>query len=163
VAVLLLTGCKRQASETAVATEKAADLVSAFDMSDPQAAAQMTHGVHGLESGRWRWVASKFGITLSPPDGAERGAVLELTFTLPASIFDRLGAVTLTATVNGKALAPETVSTVGEHTYTRELAPGTFGPGPVVIEFSTDKALPPGNGDARELALIVTHVGLTVK
>lgn len=160
--VLLLAGCKRQAPETEVAKEKAADLASAFSMSDPQAAAQMTHGFYSLENG-WRWVASKFGVTLAPPEGPERAAQLELKLALPAGVFDRLGAVTLSATVDGKALAPETFSAAGNQTYTRELPAGTFGPGPVAIEFSTDKALPPGGGDARELALIVTRVGLTAK
>lgn len=163
VGVLLLTGCKREASEAAVASEQAADLASALDMSDPRMATQMTQGFHSLESGSWRWVASKFGVTLSPPDGTARGAQLELKFSLPASVFDKLGAVTLSATVAGKALPPETLSSAGAYTYTRDLAAGTFGPGPVTIEFSTDKALPPAGADVRELALIVTHVGLNAK
>ena len=70
-------------------------------MADPQAAAQMTHGFHSLENG-WRWVASKFGVTLAPPEGST--AQLELKFALPAAVVDRLGAVTLSATVNGKPL-----------------------------------------------------------
>ncbi|MEO5926130.1 MAG: hypothetical protein ABIR70_20075 [Bryobacteraceae bacterium] len=161
VAVLLLAGCKRQAPEAEVKKEQAADLVSAFGMADAPAA-QMTHGFHGLENG-WRWVASKFGVTLSPPDLAGKAAQLELKFALPSAVFDRMGAVTLSATVNGKPLPSQKYSSAGNQVYSQELAAGTFGPGPVTVEFSTDKALPPGNGDARELALIVTHVGLTVK
>ena len=160
VAMLLLAGCKRQAPEAEVAKEKAADLVSAFGMGDPQAAAQMTHGFHGLENG-WRWVASKFGVTLAPPDS--KAAELELKFALPTAVFDRLGAVTLSATVNGKPLASQTYSSAGNQVYAQELAAGSFGPGPVTVEFATDKALPPGNRDARELALIVTRVGLNAK
>jgi hypothetical protein len=159
---LLLAGCKRQAPEAEVAKEQSADLVSSFMVSDPQAPTQMTHGFYGLENG-WRWVASKFGVTLAPPDPDGRPGQLELKFALPAAVFDRMGAVTLSASVNGTPLTPETYSTPGNQVYTRELAAGTFGPGPVAVEFSTDKALPPGNGDARELALIVTHVGLTAK
>lgn len=127
-------------------------------MADPQAAAQMTHGFHSLENG-WRWVASKFGVTLAPPEGST--AQLELKFALPAAVVDRLGAVTLSATVNGKPLEPETFKTSGNQVYTRDA--GMVGPGPVTVEFSTDKALPPGNGDARELALIVTRVSLLAK
>jgi hypothetical protein len=155
VACLALAGCKREAPQAEVAKEKAADLASGFGMADAQAAAQITHGFHGLENG-WRWVASKFGVTLSPPESA--AAQLELKFALPAAVSDRMGAVTLSATVNGKPLTPETYKTPGNQVYTRDV--GMVGPGPVTIEFSTDKSLPPGNGDARELALIVTHVTL---
>jgi len=159
---LLLAGCKRQAPEAEVAKEQAADLVSSFAMSDPQATAQITHGFHALENG-WRWVASKFGATLAPPEGAGRPAQLELKFALPAAVVDRLGAVTLSATIDGKPLAPETYTTSGSQVYSRDLAAGAFGPGPVVVEFTTDKALPPGGTDARELALIVTRLGLIAK
>lgn len=154
-ACLALAGCKRQAPEAEVAKEKAADLVSGFAMTDPQAAAQITHGFYSVENG-WRWVESKFGVTLAPPAGTS--AQLELKFAVPAAVSDRLGAVTLSATVNGKALAPETYKTSGNQVYTRDL--GVVGPGPVSVEFVSDKFLPPGNGDARELALIVTRVGL---
>jgi hypothetical protein len=156
---LLLAACKRQEPEAEVAKEKAADLVSAFGMGDPQAAAQLTHGVHGLENG-WRWVASKFGVTLAPP-AASGAAQLELKFAVPAALSDRMGAVTLSATVNGKALAPETYKAAGNQVYTRDVE--MLGPGPVAVEFMTDKALPPAGSDVRELALIVTHVGLTAK
>jgi len=160
---LLLAGCKRQATETETAKEEVAVLASAFTMTDANAETQMTHGFHAVENGRWRWVASKFGVTLALPAGAERGAQLELKFALPASVFDRLGPVTLKATADGKPLAPETFSAAGDYTYTKELAAGTVGPGAVAIEFSTDKAIPPGEKDIRELALIVTQVGLTAK
>jgi hypothetical protein len=160
VAMLLLAGCKRQEPQAEVAKEKAADLVSAFGMADPQAAAQITHGFHGLENG-WRWVGSKFGVTLAPPES--KAAQLELKFSLPNAVFDRLGAVTLSASVNGKVLPSQKYSSAGPQVYTQDLEAGSFGPGPVIVDFTTDKALPPGNGDARELALIVTRVGLTAK
>jgi hypothetical protein len=155
VGLLALAGCQRQAPEAEVAKEKAADLVSAFSVADSQAAAQMTHGFHAVENG-WRWVESKFGVTLAPPDSGT--AQLELKFAVPAAVTDRMGPVTLSVTVNGKALMPETYAMPGDQTYTRDL--GAVGPGPVTIEFATDKALPPGGTDVRELALIVTQVGL---
>lgn len=157
VTCVILAGCKRQSPEAEVAKETAPELASAFGMADPQAPTQMTHGFHALENG-WRWVASKFGVTLAAPGAS---ATLELKFSLPAAVFDRMGAVTLSATVNGKPLEPETFKSAGNQVYTRDA--GTVGPGPVTIEFATDKALPPGNGDARELALIVTRVSLLAK
>lgn len=158
-ACLLLAACKREAPEAEVAKEQAADLVSGFGVGDPQATNQITHGFYSLENG-WRWVGSKFGVNLAPPEGVN-GAQLELKFALPAAVSDRLGAVTLSATVNGTALAPETYKVSGNQVYTRDV--GKAGPGPVAIEFSTDKALPPTGTDVRELALIVTHVALIAK
>jgi hypothetical protein len=152
--ILFLAGCKRQAPEAEVAKEKAADLASGFGMAEAPAT-QLTHGFHAVENG-WRWVESKFGVTLAPPESSN--AQLELKFSVPAAVTDRMGAVTLTATVNGKALSPETYAAPGSQVYVRDL--GAIGPGPVTVEFSTDKALPPGGVDTRELALIVTHVGL---
>ena len=157
-ACLTLAACERQAPEAEVAKGEVAALLSGFAMADPQAAKQMTHGFYGLENG-WRWVASNFGVTLAPPEGA--ATQLELQLVLPATVLERLGAVTLSATVNGTALAPATYKTSGSQVYTRDV--GKVGPGPVNVEFSTDKALPPGEIDVRELALIVSHVGLIAK
>ena len=160
-AVLVLAGCKREAPEAQVAQEQPTQLVSAVAVSDEHASAQLTHGFHALENG-WRWTASKFGLALASTDPA-KSSQLELKLALPQAVFDRVGAVTLSATVNGKPLPSQTFSTAGKTTYTQEVPAGTFGAGPVTVEFTTDKSLPPGNGDARELALIVTSVALTSK
>jgi hypothetical protein len=125
---------------------------------DSHAPTQMKHGFYGLEENQWRWVAAKFGVTLAAPPSA--AAQLELKGALPESVFAKLGAVKLTASVGGKALEPETLSQAGKFTFTRDLAPGSFGPGPVEIEFTTDKALPPSAADRRELALIISSIGL---
>ncbi len=166
--VLSLAGCKRQAetTESAPAASKDAPLVlqPSFKVNDEQASAYMLHGFHNLEENQWRWVGSKFGVTLAEPvDAAKNGARLELKFAYPEAAAKKLGALTLSATVNGQPLLPETYRTQGKYTYARDLGGSTFHGGPVTIEFATDKALPPGAVDARELSVIVTEVGLSAR
>jgi len=161
-AVLMLGGCKRRARASDAPKEEAVQLLSAFAVDDPKAAVHLTHGFYALEGNHWRWTAGRFGVVLAPPAGAYRGARLDLKFTIP-DVIAKLGAVTLSASVGGTALAPETYPKSGEQTYSRDLPASAFGGGPVAIEFQSDKALAPGTGDARELALIVVSVGLTAK
>jgi hypothetical protein len=105
-----------------------------------------------------------FAVTLRPPAGsAQSGAQLELKFTLPAVIFDRLGPIILAARVSGIDLAPETYSQAGEFTYTRDIPASVLGGDAVSFDFSVNKAIPPSDKDARELAIIVTTIGLTPK
>jgi hypothetical protein len=166
--VVSLAACKRQVetTETAPAPAAAKDspviLKRSFKVSDKEAAAYMLHGFHNLEENQWRWVGSKFGVTLAEPaDAAKNGARLELKFAYPEAAAKKLGALMLSATVNGQPVLPETYKTQGKYTYARDLAGSTFHGGPVTIEFVTDKALPPSAGDARELSIIVTEVGLS--
>ena len=70
---------------------------------------------------------------------------------------------TISATVNGVALPPETYRAAGDGTYARDLPASALSTDPVTIEFSVDKAIPPGDQDLRELALVVTSVGLLPK
>jgi len=169
--VVSLAGCKRQveSTESAPATAPAAKdapvvLKSSFKVSDEQASAYMQHGFYNLEENQWRWVGSKFGITLAEPlDAAKNGARLELKFAYPEAAAKKLGALTLTATVNGQPLLPETYKTQGKYTYARDLAGSTFHGGPVTIEFAADKSIPPGAQDARELSIIVTEASLTAR
>lgn len=150
--LLLLSGCKRQPVASSEVGEQPPELLSVIEMSNPMGAPQLTHGFHAVENG-WRWTESKFGVTLGSPGGA---AKLELKLSIPAAVIARTGPLTLSASVNGQALPPETFAQPGDHVYTREVSAG---PGPAVVEFSTDKALPPSGDDVRELAVIVTRVG----
>jgi hypothetical protein len=164
-AVLLLAlacwGCKRRATADDAPAELPADLLSSFAVADPRAAVQLTRGFYGLEGNSWRWTAGAFGVVLAPPQGArERGATLELKLSIPDVIFQKLGPMTLRASFHGEALMPETFAAAGEHVYKREIPPSMFGDGAVSIEFTTDRSLPPGEADTRELALVVTAVGL---
>lgn len=164
LAVLLIAAaCKRVPTPEDAPIEEPFELLSAFDVSDPRAAVQMTSGFHALEGGSWRWTASRFTVVLAPPpDATERGARLELGLNIPEALIGASGPVTLSVGFDGGALRPETFAEPGGTTFVRELSPRQFTGEPVMIEFRTDKTLPP-EADARELSLIVTRVALVAQ
>lgn len=162
---LILMGniaCKRQPRVEEAPPEPEILLKSDLPVDDPDALVHLTHGFYGLEEGSWRWAGPAFGLVLAEPEGAaEQGATLEADLNLSEVVLERLGPITLSATVEGVPLEPETFSEPGDATYIRSIPPGVLSGEPVAIEFTTDKALPPEGGDNRELSLIVTRFALT--
>ena len=157
------TSCRIKKKSSAKA-EDDGQLVSVINVADPRGSVQLTRGFHGLENQSWRWTMKNFTATLRPPAGsAQKGAKLELKFTIPEVMFNRVGAMTLDARVNGNDLGPQTFSNAGDYTYTREVPASALLSDAVAIDFAVDKGLPPGNPDPRELAIIVTSVGLVSK
>ena len=139
-------------------------LASVINVADPADSAQIVRGFSNVEADAWRWSTSKFSVVLRPPPGAaQNGAKLELNFTLHEAVVGKLGPVTLSATVNGTPVAPETFSQAGDFTYSHDVPASALGSDVVTVEFSTDKALPPTEKDKRELALIVKSIGLAAK
>jgi hypothetical protein len=139
-------------------------LASVISVADPADSAQIVRGFSNVEADAWRWSTSKFSVVLRPPPGAaQNGAKLELNFTLHEAVVGKLGPVTLSATVNGTPVAPETFSQAGDFTYSHDVPASALGSDVVTVEFSTDKALPPTEKDKRELALIVKSIGLAAK
>jgi hypothetical protein len=163
--VLLITaGCKRKKKAQVTTPEPAAVLLSVVDMANPAGSVQLARGFFDLESNSWRWTAGRFTVVLRPPDGAAQlGARLELHFNLPGAIVDKIGPVTVSAELGGAALAPETYSKAGDYVYTRDVAAAALHSTAVTVNFATDKVLPPTGGDTRELALVVTSIGLVTK
>jgi hypothetical protein len=157
---LALAGCKREETPATKQAAPAAPLVSVLNMSDPQAASQLTRGFWNLENNAWRWTMSKFAVTLRTPAGAaQTGARLDMNLTLPP---DSLVPVTLSATAGGVALEPEKYSKSGVYVFTRDVPASVLSGDKITIEFATDKIQPQG-ADKRELALVVTKVGLVAK
>jgi hypothetical protein len=151
--------CKRSAKHT-----EPLELLSVVPMDDPRADAQLVKGFYSLEGNPWRWTASHFSVILRPPPGAVLGAAqLELKLNIPDVVFQQLGAMSLSATAGGIALAPEEYTEPGSYVYAREVPAGALASDSVSIDFATDKAIPAGKVEKRELALIVTSVGLTPK
>jgi hypothetical protein len=161
--VLFAPGCRIRKKPREKAPEDK-QLVSVVNVADPQAAVQLTRGFYDLEHDSWRWTNKSFTVTLRPPVNASKtGANLELKFTIPDVMFNRVGPMTMDARINGLDLGEQTYSQPGDCTYTREVPAVALGGDAVAVDFHVDKSLPPSGKDPRELAVIVTTVGLVPK
>ena len=157
------TNCRIK-KKSAAKAEDDGQLVSVINVADPRGSVQLTRGFHGLENQSWRWTMKNFTATLRPPAGSsQKGAKLELKFTIPDVMFNRVGPMTVDARTNGIDLGPQTFSNAGDYTYTRDIPATALASDAVAIDFAVDKGLPPGDPDPRELAVIVTSVGLISK
>jgi hypothetical protein len=162
--VALAPACRTKRKPRATTAENDGQLASVVSVADPRAAMQLVRGFHDLENGAWRWTMREFAVTLRPPAGSSNsGCQLELKFLIPETALQKLGAITLRAKIGGVELDPQTFSEPGEATYTREIPANALRGETATIEFSTDKAIPPSDLDQRELAIIVTSIGLTAK
>jgi hypothetical protein len=126
-------------------------------VAEPGATARLLGGWHALEEWTWRWTERRFSAALRAP--ARSGpAVLTLSFVLPEVVIERLGPVTLSATLAGRPLTPETYDHSGELVYRREVAVKGLEKEDAVVEFELDKALPPDATDGRERGLIAVSL-----
>lgn len=168
IALLLTPACrihkKGPHAQSGQPAEDDGQLVTVINMNDPRAAVQLTRGFHGLENNNWRWTMKNFEATLRPPANASKnGATLQLKFTIPQVMFSRVGAMTIDAHVKGVDLGPQTYSAAGDYLYTRDVPATALSADAVAIDFQVDKGLPPGEQETRELAIIVTTIGLLPK
>jgi hypothetical protein len=163
-----LVGCKQKKVQARLTVEEspvaAPALASTVHTGDPKSAGQLVAGFYGIEAGAWRWTARSFAVALHTPAGSlQKGAVLQFKFTVPAVSIEKLGSLTLSASVNGAALAPQTISSPASHTYQRDVPPGVLTGDTVRVEFQLDKALVPGQTDLRELGVVALSAGLEAK
>jgi hypothetical protein len=159
-------GCKRKPKVRVQATEEEAPrMASTVSMGDPRSALQLTSGFYTIEQGSWRWTARQFAIVLRPPFGAaEKGAVLKMELAVPDPVIAQLRTVSVTASVNGHLLPPETYTRPGPYTYTRDVDASLMTGESVKVEFLLDKAIPPvTGGDQRELGIVARSIGLEPK
>jgi len=156
-------GCRRH-RRTVQTTEESPMLASVVATADPHVATQFLSGFYGVEQNAWRWTAGKFSVVLRPPrTAATNGAVLQLKFTIPEVAMSKLKAMSLSAYVNGTALAPESYTQAGDFVYSRDV-PANLLEGDVArIDFSLDKTMPPTPADQRELGVVVSLVGFQPK
>lgn len=163
--VLISSGCKRKPpAKVEVIEAEAPTLATVVHVADPRATVQLVKGFYELEQNSWRWTAGKFAVALRPPRGAsDRGAVLQLKFAIADAVLDRVKSMTVKARLGKLELAPETYAKPGEQIYSRDVPASALGGEVVTVEFEVDKFLPPGAVEQRELALIVTTIGLELK
>jgi SAM-dependent methyltransferase len=120
---------------------------------EPRYAPVLLKGWHAEEEG-WRWTAREFSVSL-PPDPLIAARALQMRFTVHEVFAQKLGPVTVRATVNGRRLEPETFRGAGEHVYKAVLPPDVVSLAAAHVEFQLDKALPPDYHDGQEMGLIV--------
>lgn len=165
LAVLLaLAGvaCKRHKVNTQ-GTEEGGPvrMSSVVAMSDLRSAGQLISGFHSVEAGAWRWTERQFSVSLARPLHAEqRGGTLWVKLTIPPVSIERLKSIKLSAEVNITPLDPETYTAPGDYVYRRAVPANLLGGDPVRVDFSLDKAIPPGSPDIRELGVVVLAIGL---
>lgn len=165
VLALVPLGCK-QAKKVQVqqTIEEAPRIASTVKMGDPKQEAQLVSGFYGIEGGAWRWAARQFTVILRPPFGAsQRGGTLILNLTVPQVVIDKLKNVSLTASIDGSPLSPESYTQSGPFTYKRDVPANLLGADSVKVDFQLDKAIPPTGSDLRELGLVVNSVSLDAK
>jgi hypothetical protein len=103
-------------------------------------------------------------VVLGTPAGAAKtGATLELHLTVPPPSIEKLGSLTLTASIDGTDLGPETYSKAGPYVYKRDVPARLLAGDSAKVLFQLDKALQPGGADIRELGVVVTSAGLEPK
>jgi hypothetical protein len=165
VTAAALAACRNRRKKLAGRTEEAAPQpVYSIIVADPRTAFQLVGGFYDVEQNSWRWTRKRFAAVLGlPPGAAQRGAVLRLTFAVPEVIITQLKSVTLSASIQGTQLAPETYSKIGSSIYERDVPPSLLTGTSVRIDFFLDKALPPGEVDRRELGVVVNRIAFETK
>lgn len=160
----LALGCASNAPELPEppAEGEAAGLLSTVHMADGLAEPQLLEGFHAVEQGAWRWTGKVFRVKLArPPLPEGEAAHLELKFTIPGVSVEKLGTLTLAASVNGQDVGEETYSEAGEFLFSRPVEPSVLGGADEVeVRFALDQVMVPGGGDDRELGVVALSVSL---
>jgi hypothetical protein len=149
-------GCGRKA--------EAPHMLAIVQMGDPQAQTQLVSGFYTIEAGAWRWTKQNFSVLLGPPAGAaQKGAWLRVRLTAPDSLIAQVGTVSLSASIGGRPLPPETYSAAGTYTYERDV-PAELLRGPSArVDFALDKVMPPAGAELRDLGIVALSAGLEPK
>jgi len=159
----LTPSCNRHKPD-AETIEEPAQLASMIHVADPNASSQLLTGFYSVEQNSWRWTAQQFTAVLKPPSvAAAKGATLVLKLTVTDGTIAKLHDITLSASVNGAPLAPETYTKAGPYTYTRDVPASALAGDVAKVAFSLDKAMQPGNGDIRSLGVVVASLGFEAK
>jgi len=111
LALALAPGCKREPKtvKVAAAEGEAVALASTVRTSQISQEPQLLDGFYNIEANSWRWTAKQFRVVLRPPIGAaQSGATLVMALTVPQVAIDHAKSLTLSASIEGTPLPPET-------------------------------------------------------
>ena len=121
---------------------------------------ELLSGWHAAEATGWRWTARQFSVRAQIPEGDGELQVLAALFISAESRL-RLGPLTLHCRANGVPLSPQTYDSPGDVVYQAAIPRVALGESSVLLEFSLNKAMPAGEGDQRELGLIVASIDVS--
>lgn len=99
----------------------------------------------------WRWTAPRFSVEFP-----RAGQVVTVKLYVP----ENLGNTTLAAWVNGEPLPPKDFAGPGHADYTAPVPARAGGPS-TRLDFQLSRGFRPGNGDERELGVVVEEVRLS--
>jgi hypothetical protein len=106
----------------------------------------------------------KFAVSLATPKGAGvKGAELQVRMALPEVLMVKLKRLSLTATINGVTLPAQSFEKPGDAVYQADVPADLVKSEAVTVEFVLDKALAPGEVDARELGVVCVSILLEGK
>jgi hypothetical protein len=162
--IFTTAGCKRKKRNQAASDEPITGLATVLNTADPRVAPQLLHGFHTIEGNAWRWTAGDFAAVLKPPAGADqKGATLVFRFAIPDTSMRQLQSLTLSTSVNGTPLPPETYTSAGEHAYSRDVPPEALKKDTATVEFTLDKYLHPSGAERRDLGVVASMIGFQAK
>ena len=98
-----------------------------------------------------------------PPTAAKKGAILLLRAGIPGPSIAIVHSISVSAVVNGVALAPEEFMRAGDFDYVREVPASAFHADHATVAFALDKAVPPTGSERRELGVVLKTVGFEAK
>src|ERR1017187_8965607 len=159
-------GCKREPKTTKVAAAEGEPptLASTVRASEASQEPQLLDGFYNIEANSWRWTAKQFRVVLRPPIGAaQSGATLVMALTVPQVAINHAKSLTLSASIEGTPLPPETYTKSGQYEFKRDVPASALSKQAVRIQFTLDNAIPPTGAERRELGVIVASVGLQPK
>jgi hypothetical protein len=161
-----MTGCKRKrkASVAGVGQDAPGEPATMLSTIDPRAALQLTKGFYEVENGSWRWSSKEFSAALKPPaNSAQKGAILDLKFSVVDASIAKLGPLTLTARVGGTECPAQRYDKAGQYEYHCDVPASSLVGTLVNTDFALDKVLPATDTDQRTLGLVVAMVGFEAK
>ena len=167
LSLLLFSSCRPRRDLSQYSQEDPrSNLVSTIAIGNPQFASQLKSGFYQVEEGGWRWASGTFTVELRAPFASQKlGAILTLKANLPDILYSKTGPIEMSAKLNQTKLPKMLFDKSGEAIYKVEISPAAMSADQIVVEFKTDKFLPPNTfpNDGRELAMIVSTISLETK